>query len=59
MNDFFVDRFERDVAPSFISSEKLYDVVLEYGDIVFGFQFSKKKFPGLYLTHNWVKRSIF
>jgi hypothetical protein len=59
MNDFFVDRFERDVAPSFILSEKLYDVVLEYGDIVFGFQFSKQKFPGLYLTHNWVKRSIF
>jgi hypothetical protein len=39
--------------------EELFDVVLEYGDIVFGLQSGKQKFPGFGLTHNWVKRSIF
>jgi len=33
--------------------------VSEYGDIVFGLQSGKQKFPGFGLTHNWVKRSIF
>jgi hypothetical protein len=37
----------------------LHDVVLEYGDIVFGRQSGKQKFYGFGLTHNWVKRSIF
>jgi hypothetical protein len=37
----------------------LHDVVSEYGDIVFGLQSGKQKFPGFGLTHNWVKRSIF
>jgi hypothetical protein len=34
----------------------LYNVVLV---IVFGFQFSKEKFSGFGLTHNWIKQSIF
>jgi hypothetical protein len=29
------------------SSDELHDVVSEYGDIVFGFQSGKQKFPGL------------
>jgi len=33
-------------------------VVSEYGDIVFGFQSDKQKYPSFGLTHNWVKRSI-
>jgi hypothetical protein len=37
----------------------LFDVVSEYGDIVFGLQSGKQKFPGFGLTHNWVKQSIF
>jgi hypothetical protein len=37
----------------------LFDVVSEYGDIVFGLQSGKQKFSGFGLTHNWVKRSIF
>jgi hypothetical protein len=37
----------------------LFDVVSEYGDIVFGLQSGKQKFPSFGLTHNWVKRSIF
>jgi hypothetical protein len=57
--DFFVGRVEKDVAPPCLSGEELHDVVLEYGDIVFGLQSGKQKFPGFGLTHNWVKRSIF
>ena len=34
--DFFVGRVEKDVAPPCLSGEELHDVVLEYGDIVFG-----------------------
>ena len=45
--------------PPRLSSEELHDVALEYGDIVFGLQLGKQKFPGFGLTHNWVKRSIF
>jgi len=58
-NDFFVGRVEKDVAPQRLSGEELFDVVSEYGDIVFGLQSSKQKFPGFGLTHNWVKQSIF
>jgi hypothetical protein len=58
-NDFFVGRVEKDVAPPRLSGEELNDVVLEYSDIVFGFQSGKQKFLGFGLTHNWVKRSIF
>jgi hypothetical protein len=59
IKDFFVGRVEKDVAPLFLSGEELHDVVSEYGDIVFGLQSGKQKFPGFGLTHNWVKRSIF
>jgi len=59
IKDFFVGRVKKDVAPPHLSSEELYDVVSEYGDIVFGLQSGKQKFPGFGLTHNWVKRSIF
>jgi len=58
-NDFFVGRVEKDVEPPYLSGEELFDVVSEYGDIVFGLQSSKQKFPGFGLTHNWVKRSVF
>jgi len=54
-NDFFIGRVEKDVASLRLSGEELYDVVSEYSDIVFGFQFDKKKFHGFGLTHNWVK----
>ena len=57
--DFFVGRVEKDVAPPRLSGEELLDVVSQYGDIVFGLQSGKQKFPGFGLTHNWVKRSIF
>jgi hypothetical protein len=52
INDFFIGRVEKDVAPLRLSGEELYDVVSEYDDIVFGFQSSKQKFPGFGLTHN-------
>jgi hypothetical protein len=58
-NDFFVGRVKKDVAPPRLSGEELFDVVSEYGDIVFSLQSSKQKFPGFGLTHNWVKQSIF
>jgi hypothetical protein len=58
-NDFLVGKVEKDVAPSHLSGEELFDVVSEYGEIVFGFQSGKQMFSGFGLTHNWVKRSIF
>jgi hypothetical protein len=57
--DFFVGKVKKDVARSHLSSEELHDVVSEYGDIVFGLQSCKQKFPGFGLTHERVKRSIF
>jgi hypothetical protein len=57
--DFFVGRVEKDVAPLHLSGEELHDVVSENGDIVFGLQSNKQKFPGFGLTHNWVYQSIF
>jgi len=57
--DLFVGRVEKDVAPPRLSGEELHDVVSEYGDIMFGLQSGKQKFPGFDLTHNWVKQSIF
>jgi hypothetical protein len=56
--DFFVGKVEKDVAPPHLSGEELHDIVLEYGDILFGFHSGKQKFPGFGLTNNWVKRSI-
>ena len=41
INDFFVGRVEKDVAPPCLSGEELFDVVSEYGDIVFGLQSGK------------------
>jgi len=52
IKDFFVDRVENDVAPPCLSGEELHNVVSEYGDIVFGLQSGKQKFPGFGLTHN-------
>jgi len=49
---FFVSKVEKDVAPSRLSGEELYDVVSEYGDIVFDFQSGKHKFSSFDLTHN-------
>jgi hypothetical protein len=57
--DFFADRVERDIALPLSSGEELYDEVLEYINIVFGFQFGKQKFLDFGLTYNWIKRSIF
>jgi hypothetical protein len=57
--DFFVGIVKKDAAPLHLSGEELHDVVSEYGDIVFGFQSDKQKFPSFGLTHNWVKESIF
>ena len=51
-NDFFVSKVEKDVAPPRLSGEELHDVVLKYGDIVFGFQFCKQKFSDFGLSHN-------
>jgi hypothetical protein len=59
INDIFVGRIEKDVAPPHLSGEELHDVVSEYGDIVFGLQSGKQKFLGFGLTHNWVKQNIF
>jgi hypothetical protein len=57
--EFFVGRVGRDVAPPLILGEELYDMVSEYGDIVFDFQSNKWKFLGFGLTYNWIKQSIF
>jgi hypothetical protein len=57
--DFFIGRVEKDVVPPILFGEELHDVVSEYGDIVFGLQSGKQKFPCFGLTHNWVKQSIF
>ena len=45
--DFFVGRVENDVAPPRLAGEELFDVVSEYGEIVFGLQSGKQKFPVL------------
>jgi hypothetical protein len=50
--DFFVGIVERDVVPSLPLSKELYDLVSEYNDIVFGFQYGKQKFLGFSLTYN-------
>jgi hypothetical protein len=59
INDFFVGRIKRDVAPLILSGEKLYDVVLQYDDIVFDFQSGKQKFLDSGVIYNWVKQSFF
>jgi hypothetical protein len=57
--DFYVGRVEKDVALPHLLGEELYDMMLKYGDSMFGFQYGKHKFLGFGLTHNWVKRNIF
>jgi len=57
--DFFIDRVEKNIAPPYLLGEELYDMMLEYGDSMFDFQYGKHKFLGFGLTYNWVKRSIF
>jgi len=57
-NGFIVGRVERDVALPVPLSEKLYDVVSQYDDIVLGFQSDKQEFSSFSVTRNWVKRSI-
>jgi len=59
IKDFFIGRVEKDDAPPHLSGEKFCNVVSDYDDIMFDFQFGKKKFTGFGLTHNWVKQSIF
>jgi hypothetical protein len=51
-NYFFVGRIERDVILPVLLGEELYDVVSQYNDIVFDFQFGKQKFSGFSVTHN-------
>jgi hypothetical protein len=51
-NNFFIGKVERDIASPVLSCEELYDMVSEYDDTVFGFQFGKHKFPDFDLTHN-------
>ena len=38
IKDFFIGRVENDVASPRLSGEELYDVISEYGDIMFGLQ---------------------
>ena len=52
INDFFVGGVKKNVVPPYLFGEELYDVVLEYDDIVFGFQSSKQKFSSFGLTNN-------
>jgi hypothetical protein len=55
-NGFIVGRVERALPVPL--SEKLYDVVSQYDDIVLGFQSDKQEFSSFSVTRNWVKRSI-
>jgi hypothetical protein len=55
IKEFFVGRVERDITSLVLSGEELYDMILQYMGIVFGFQYSKQKFHGFGVTHNWVK----
>jgi hypothetical protein len=57
--DFFIGRVEKVVALPLLSGEEFYNMVSEYGGIVFSFQFGKQTFPGFGLTQNLIKKSIF
>ena len=59
IKDLFIGKVDKDVALPRLRSEELHDIILEYDDIIFGFQSGKQKFPGFGLTHNQAKRSIF
>jgi hypothetical protein len=58
IKDFFVSRVEKNVALPHLFGKELYDVMSEYGDIVFGFQSAKQKFSSFGLTYNWVQQII-
>jgi hypothetical protein len=49
---FFVGRVERDIILPVLSSEELYDMILQYKGIVFDFQYSKQMFHSFGVTHN-------
>jgi hypothetical protein len=57
--DFPKGKTKKDVAPLIMSGGELYDVVLQYKDIVFGSQSGKQKFSSFGVIHNWVKQNIF
>jgi hypothetical protein len=57
INEFFIGRFERGIAPPLPLSEELYDIVSQYDDIVFSFQSDKFKFLGFGVTHNFIRQS--
>jgi len=42
--NFFIGRVERDIAPLLLSGEEFDYLVLEYNDMVFGFQSGEQKF---------------
>jgi hypothetical protein len=52
IKDLFIGKVDKDVALPRLRSEELHDIILEYDDIIFGFQSGKQKFPGFGLTHN-------
>jgi hypothetical protein len=45
-------KLKKDVAPSLLSSEKVYDEITQYKGIIFGFHASKQKFFGFGVTYN-------
>jgi hypothetical protein len=51
-NDFFVGKVEMNVTLPVLLGEELYDMVLQYDDIVFSFQTSKQMFFGFGMTYN-------
>jgi len=59
IKDFFVGSVEMDVALLVLLGKELYDVVLQYESIAFGFQSGKQKFLDFGVIYNWVKWSIF
>jgi hypothetical protein len=44
-----------DIALSLLLGEEWYNMMSEYGNIMFGFESGKQKFHGFYLTHTMVK----
>jgi len=55
VHNFFVNKFERNIAPPESLGEELYDMISQYDDIVFCFHSSKQKFHGFGVTHNWIQ----
>ena len=44
INDFLKGKNEKNITPSTLSAEELYDIVSQYKNIIFGFYFGKQKF---------------